>query len=112
MTNTVTVAAPTSAAPAYQAPPPAAPAPEVLATSWTMPNLVGSNLQHAQNEIQRITNNEVFFSSSTDLTGDARAQIVDSNWQVCSSTPSPGETFTKDTSIDFGVVRIDVEDCP
>lgn len=77
-----------------------------------MPNLIGSNLQHAQNEIQRITNNEVFFSSSTDLTGDARAQIIDSNWQVCSSTPAPGETFTKDTSIDFGVVRIDVEDCP
>lgn len=112
VTNTVTVAAPTTAAPAYQAPTPAAPAPEVVATTWTMPDLIGSNLQHAQNEIQRISNNEVFFSSSTDLTGDARAQIVDSNWQVCSSTPAPGESFTASTGIDFGVVRIDVEDCP
>lgn len=49
-----------------------------------MPNLIGSHLQHAQNEIQRITNND----SSKDLTGDARAQIIDSNWQVCSSMPA------------------------
>ena len=33
-------------------------------------------------------------------------------WQVCTSTPPPGSTITKDTTIDFGVVPIDVEDCP
>lgn len=103
VTNTVTVAAPQATS---------GPAPEVVSATWTMPNLIGTNLQHAQNEIQRITNNEVFFSSSTDLTGDARAQIVDRNWQVCTSTPAPGESFTAETSIDFGVVRIDVESCP
>lgn len=111
VTNTVTVAAPVATVPPA-APSPEAPAPEVVATTWTMPNLIGKNLQTAQNEIQRITNNERFFSSSTDLTGDGRAQIIDSNWQVCSSTPAPGEPITPQTSIDFGVVRIDVEDCP
>ena len=30
---------------------------------------------------------------------------------VCASTPPPGATFTTDTEIDFGVVRIE-ETCP
>ena len=77
-----------------------------------MPNLIGRNLQDAQDAIQAVTNNEVFFSGSTDLTGQGRNQVVDANWQVCTSTPPPGATITKDTAIDFGVVRIDVEDCP
>ncbi len=77
-----------------------------------MPNLIGSNLQDAQDAIQALTNNEIFFSGSTDLTGQGRNQIMDANWQVCTSTPPPGATITKDTMIDFGVVRIGSEDCP
>lgn len=38
--------------------------------------------------------------------------MSDRNWQVCSSTPAPGATFTVGTNIDFGVVRIDSEECP
>ncbi|MHC9290822.1 hypothetical protein ACRCUN_00040 [Mycobacterium sp. LTG2003] len=80
-------------------------------STWTMPNLIGKDLQGAQDGIQSLTGGEVWFSSSTDLTGQGRAQISDRNWQVCSSTPPPGATFTVSTEIDFGVVRVS-EDCP
>ena len=79
--------------------------------SWTMPNLIGKDLQGAQDTIQSLTDGEVWFSSSTDLTGQGRAQIVDRNWIVCSSTPAAGAAFTATTAIDFGVVR-DTEVCP
>ena len=79
--------------------------------SWAMPNLVGKDLQGAQDAIQSLTHDAVWYSSSTDLTGQGRAQIVDRNWTVCSSTPAPGATFTTTTAIDFGVVR-DTEACP
>ena len=79
--------------------------------SWTMPNLVGKDLQGAQDAIQSLTHDAVWLSTSTDLTGKGRAQIVDRNWIVCSSTPAPGATFTATTAIDFGVVR-DTEVCP
>ena len=77
-----------------------------------MPDLTGRNLQAAQDAIQALTNDEVFFTSSTDLTGRGRNQVLDRNWQVCTSTPAPGATFTKDTAINFGVVRVDTERCP
>lgn len=79
--------------------------------SWTMPNLVGRDLQGAQDAIQSLTHDAVWFSSSTDLTGKGRMQIVDRNWTVCSSTPTPGTTFTATTAITFGVVK-DTEVCP
>ena len=79
--------------------------------SWTMPNLVGMDLQGAQDAIQSLTNGQVWLSSSTNLTGKGRAQIMDRNWTVCGSTPAPGVTFRATTSIDFGVVR-DTEKCP
>lgn len=91
---------------------PAAPAAPAPAQSWTMPDLRGKNLQDAQDAIQLLTNDQVFFSGSTDLTGQGRNQIMDRNWQVCTSTPAPGASFTAETSIDFGVVRIDTESCP
>ena len=73
--------------------------------------LVGTDLQGAHDAIQSVTHGKVWFSSSTDLTGQSRAQIVDRNWIVCSSTPAPGVTFTTTTAINFGVVR-DTEVCP
>jgi hypothetical protein len=108
--STVTVHEPTSAvasAPSAAQPAPVTPA----AQSWTMPNLVGRNLQDAQDAIQALTDDNVFFSGSTDLTGQGRAQIMDRNWQVCMSTPPSGSALTVGTRIDFGVVR-DSESCP
>ena len=80
--------------------------------TWTMPNLIGRDLQGAQDAIQSVTGGAVWYSGSTDLTGKGRAQILDRNWQVCSSTPAPGATITSSTAIKFGVVRIDTEKCP
>ena len=81
-------------------------------TTWTMPNLIGKDLQGAQDAIQSLTRDQVWYSGSTDLTGQGRAQIMDRNWVVCTSTPPPGSTFTTDTKVTFGVVRIDTEKCP
>ena len=79
--------------------------------SWTVPNLIGMDLQGAQDAIQSLIRSEVWFSGATDLTGKGRAQISDRNWQVCSSTPVPGAKFTVRTEIDIGVVRVS-EECP
>ena len=73
--------------------------------------LAGKDLQGARDAIQSLTRGAVWFSGSTDRTGKGRARIVDRNWQVCTSTPAPGATFTTSTTIDFGVVR-DTEKCP
>ena len=53
--------------------------PASAAPSWTMPNLIGMDLQGAQDAIQSVTGGEVWFSSSTDLTGRGRAQLSDRN---------------------------------
>ncbi|MDT5012758.1 MAG: hypothetical protein QOH57_4375 [Mycobacterium sp.] len=85
---------------------------ESEAKSWTMPNEVGKDLQTAQDDLQAVTGNPMFVSTSKDLTGQGRHQVMDRNWQVCSSTPPAGETFTSQTNVVFGVVRIDSEKCP
>jgi hypothetical protein len=77
-----------------------------------MPDLRGQNLQAAQDAIQALTGNPLFVSTSTDLTGKSRNQIVDRNWQVCTSTPPPGESFTSKSKVDFGVVKLPSESCP
>lgn len=87
-------------------------APPATAASWTMPNLIGMDLQGAQDAIQSLTHGKVWLSSSTDLTGQQRMQVSDRNWVVCTSSPLPGSSFGESTSIDFGVVRIDTESCP
>ena len=80
--------------------------------SSAMPNLIGVDLQGAQDAIQSLTRGEVWYSRSIDLTGQGRAQISDRNWVVCTSTPPPGAKFNASTEIHFGVVRIDTESCP
>ncbi len=70
-----------------------------------MPDLVGSNLQVAQDAMQALTGNPLFFTTSTDLTGQGRAQVLDANWQVCSQSLLPGTVFDESTIIDFGVVK-------
>ncbi|GAB3297315.1 hypothetical protein GCM10027298_08310 [Epidermidibacterium keratini] len=96
-------AANTSVPPTTTAPPPTTAAP---AQSWVMPDLIGANLQVAQDTIQELTNFQVVYSSSYDATGAGRMQVLDSNWVVCSQTPLPGTTFDSTTPIDFGAVKI------
>lgn len=79
--------------------------------SWTMPNLVGSNLQDAQNAIQKLTGSAIFVTRSHDATGAGRHQVLDRNWKVCSQNVPVGHTIRADTRIDFGAVKLD-ERCP
>lgn len=115
--TSTTIAAPASTTPAYTAPAPVAPTQEEAApvapaaSSWTMPNLVGRDLQAAQDAIQALTDYAIAISTSTDLTGEGRAQLMDRNWQVCSSSPPAGSTITSSTLVDFGVVKMS-EPCP
>jgi hypothetical protein len=80
-------------------------------SSWTMPDLVGSNLQDAQNGIQDLTDFEIAITTSHDSTGAGRQQVLDRNWKVCSQNVAPGTTITRTTKIDFGAVKLD-EACP
>ena len=114
--TTVAAAAPTTeAAPTTPAPAPA-PAPAVTPTTvaapvvdFTMPDLVGTDLQTAQNTVQTYG---VFYSVSHDLLG-SRNQVLDSNWVVCDQNVPAGQQVTGavEGSIDFGVVKRE-ETCP
>ena len=98
-------------APPENSPIDTAPAASAPAESWMMPSEIGKNLQRAQDDLQALTGNPMFVSTAEDLTGKGRQQIMDRNWQVCSSNPAPGSTFTSQTNVVFGVVR-DSETCP
>jgi len=78
---------------------------------WAMPNLVGSGLQDAQDAVQKLTGNVVFFTSSHDVTGQGRHQILDRNWKVCDQNVAAGAQIQVGVKIDFGVVKT-TEKCP
>lgn len=90
---------------------PVLPPPSALTQQWPMPNLVGTGLQRAQDDVQRLTHNVVFFTTSHDVTGKGRHQIVDSDWKVCTQSVRPGATIRVGSKIDFGVVKVS-ENCP
>jgi hypothetical protein len=80
-------------------------------SEFTMPNEVGKVLQDAQDDIQRVSGNPVYFTRSTDASGQDRFQILDSNWQVCSQNVAPGQPADATTVISFAAVKLD-ESCP
>jgi hypothetical protein len=84
---------------------------ETGSADFVMPDEVGKILQAAQDDIQRVSGNPVFFTSSTDATGAGRHQILDRDWQVCTQSVPAGTKVGPDTKIDFGVVRTS-ETCP
>jgi hypothetical protein len=77
-----------------------------------MPNEVGKVLQDAQDDLQRVSGNPLYFSTSSDATGAGRHQILDRDWQVCSQSIAPGVAVSDSETPDFGVVRVDTEACP
>ena len=117
---TVTITETTAAAPAAPpttTEPPAATAPRATksqtsktAAGYEMPDVVGISLQEAQNKIQSAAGG-FFYSKSHDVSGQGRIQVLDAGWQVCDQSLKAGKTFTDDTDIDLGVVRVS-EDCP
>lgn len=70
-----------------------------------MPDLVGANLQDAQDAIQSLTDFAIPVTTSTDATGAGRQQVLDRNWTVCAQSVAPGETLTSGTAIDFAAVK-------
>jgi hypothetical protein len=94
-------------------PPTTAPAPASgrAGKQWTMPNLVGRNLQEAQDAMQKLTGDPVFLTTSHDATGAQRQQLVDHNWKVCSQTPAAGTKINMKSVVDFGAVKT-AESCP
>lgn len=77
--------------------------------TWEMPDVVGVDLQAAQDTVQVLTEFGVPVTSH-DRTGANRMQVVDVEWRVCDQIPAPGTDLTEDSTIDLGVVRQD-EDC-
>ena len=71
---------------------------------WDMPDLVGKNLQDAQNQIQQLTDNAVR-TTSHDATPADREQDVDRDWKVCNQSAKPGDQITEEQAIDFTVVK-------
>lgn len=58
-----------------------------IESSAMMPDVVGMDLQAAQDTIQEAG---VFYSRSEDATGRGRMQILDRNWTVVRQDPAPG----------------------
>jgi hypothetical protein len=91
-------------------PPTVAPPVTQTAASWTMPNLVGTGLQEAQDAIQELTGFGIAVTTSHDATGADRMQVSDRNWKVCTQNVPPGATINRETRIDFGAVKLE-ESC-
>ncbi|MFC5153164.1 hypothetical protein [Streptomyces amakusaensis] len=72
-----------------------------------LPNLVGQQLQAAQDAAQAAG---FYLLGSHDATGEGRMQVLDRNWKVCSQTPAPGAADPS-KMVDFGAVKIE-ETCP
>ena len=82
-----------------------------LVQHWAMPNMVGSVLQDAQDGIQKLTGDKIFFTSSHDVSGKGRHQVLDRDWKVCGQNIAAGEQIQAGVKIDFGVVKL-AEQCP
>jgi pyruvate/2-oxoglutarate dehydrogenase complex dihydrolipoamide acyltransferase (E2) component len=104
----VTVQAPAPAPVTVTAAPAPAQAPAPATSSAAepvkipMPEVVGMNLEAAQDLIQT---GGVFFSRSEDATGAGRMQILDRDWVVVSQTPAAGELIGEGDAV-LSVVKI------
>ena len=82
------------------------PAAEEKAETATLPNLVGQDLQAAQDAAQ----DAGFYAlDDQDASGQNRLQVMDRNWTVCSQEPKAG-THPTDTPVVLYAVK-DTETC-
>jgi hypothetical protein len=78
------------------------------AVTVIVPNVVGMDLQQAQDLMQT----RGFYSlTSHDATGQRRLQVLDRNWKVCDQQPTAGMQASTYTKVDMGAVK-DEESCP
>ena len=73
------------------------------AETATLPNLVGQDLQAAQDEAQAAG---FYVLDDQDASGQNRLQVFDRNWTVCSQDPGPG-THPTDTPVILYAVKDD-----
>jgi hypothetical protein len=76
--------------------------------TMTMPNVLGKNLQLAQDTLQRLGS---YVMDQQDASGLGRMQINDSNWKVCTQDPAAGAVVPTDTLVTLGSVKL-TEACP
>jgi len=106
---TVTVTAtPADAAPATAEAGDSSVATEPETEVFVMPDLVGMNLQYAQDTLQSLGS---YLMDQEDATTLDRFQVLDSNWQVCRQDPLPGEEVPVETIVTLWSVKLD-EVCP
>jgi len=78
------------------------------ATEIVMPDVVGMNLQEAQDVLQTAGS---YFMDQEDASGQGRLQIDDSNWTVCEQDPQEGATLSLVDVVTLSSVKVG-EDCP
>jgi hypothetical protein len=78
-----------------------------VAATFVMPDVVGANLQEAQDSLQALGS---YLMDQTDASGAGRAQLVDSNWKVCTQEPVAGTEVAVDAMVKLGAVKTD-ESC-
>lgn len=100
----VTVTATPTEEPVVEETPSATAAPE----KFTMPKLVGKNLQLAQDMLQKQGS---YLMDQVDALGLDRFQIDDSNWKVCKQSPKAGKKVPVDAMVTLSAVKL-TEDCP
>jgi beta-lactam-binding protein with PASTA domain len=71
-------------------------------TSVTVPDVVGMNLQSAQESLRALG----LRTSSSDATGQGRMQLWDRNWEVVGQSPAAGTQVSIGTSVDMSVKKI------
>jgi hypothetical protein len=94
-TATTTTTAPTATTTA----PTATSGTTAAAAKITVPNVVGKDLQLAQDTMQAAG---LYHLTSHDSTGQARLQVLDRNWLVTDQTPAAGSRVAEDQLIDLG----------
>lgn len=68
-----------------------------------MPNVVGMNLQLAQDLLQ---SKGSYLMDQTDAIGLGRIQILDSNWRVCKQSPSAGAKIPTSSVVTLASVKL------
>jgi hypothetical protein len=75
---------------------------------FTMPQLVGRNLQQAQDMLQARGS---YLLNQVDASGAGRMLLLDSNWKVCSQSPKAGAEIPVIRVVRLSAVKL-VESCP
>jgi hypothetical protein len=70
---------------------------------FTMPKVVGMNLQLAQDLLQ---SKGSYILDQVDHKGLLRIQVLDSNWKVCKQTPTAGKVVLASTVVTLSSVKL------